>query len=140
MPVFVVLLGCSGNVPPPSSFALAEPKIRLSGFGVSPPLPLCRAQFRSLVRCGLVPALSQSVADYSALLLAYSFFFVALSLFLRWMRRKSLLQCRLFGVSACFQLPMFVEGLLHTHWDWRFQGEPFGPAACCRSVASCPLP
>ena len=29
-------------------FSLAEPKIRLSGFGVSPPLPLCRAQFRSL--------------------------------------------------------------------------------------------
>jgi hypothetical protein len=27
VPVFVVLLGCSGNVPPPSSFALAEPKL-----------------------------------------------------------------------------------------------------------------
>jgi hypothetical protein len=27
VPVFVVLLGCSGNAPPPPSFALAEPKL-----------------------------------------------------------------------------------------------------------------
>jgi hypothetical protein len=114
VPGFVVLSGCSGNVPPPS-FALAEPKLDFQALAFRLLSRYAEHSSALSVRCGLVP-LSQSAAAYSALLLAYSFFFVALSLFLRWMRRKSLLQCRWFGVSACFQLPMFVEGLLHTHW------------------------
>jgi hypothetical protein len=112
--VFVVLLGCSGNVPPPPSFALAEPKLDFQALAFRLLSRYAEHSSALSVRRGLVP-LSSSAAAYSALLLAYSFFFVALSLFLRWMGRKSLLQCRLFGVSACFRLPMFVEGLLHTH-------------------------
>jgi hypothetical protein len=59
VPVFVVLLGCSGNVPPPPSFALAEPK---SDFQALAFRLLSRYAehngpdaewFRSLVRCGL---------------------------------------------------------------------------------------
>ena len=58
MPVFVVLLGCSGNVPPPPSFALAEPKLDFQALAFRLLSRYAEHSSALSVRCGLVPALS----------------------------------------------------------------------------------
>ena len=53
MPVFVVLLGCSGNVPPPPSFALAEPKLDFQALAFRLLSRYAEHSSALSVRCGL---------------------------------------------------------------------------------------